>query len=74
MKYTIKNNTQPTPKYPMLMIDDEKEMIVLMTADSVGTVIAHCTDKAPWSVGHYTTSWAMECFKPFDGEVTLAND
>jgi hypothetical protein len=58
----------------MLMIDDDKEMIVFMTADGVGTVIAHYKDTAPWSVGHYTTSWAMECFKPFNGEVTLAND
>jgi hypothetical protein len=75
MKYTIKDNTPPPPyEYPMLMIDNDKEMIVLMTVDGVGTVITHYKDKAPWPVGHHATTWSMECFKPFNGEVTLAND
>jgi len=74
MKYTINENTPPPYEYPMLMIDDDKEMIVLMTADGVGTVITHYENKAPWPVGYHITTWAMECFTPFNGEVTLSND
>ena len=67
--------------YPKLMIAENSGVIVLMTTEKAnegtGTIVRPAIlygGKTPTLViGHYSNTWAMECFSDYTGSVTLTN-
>ena len=68
MKVVAKELPGQTKSYPKLMVSDQGT-IILFSACGVGTILASKSH----GVGHHATSWSMECFKDFNGEVILSN-
>lgn len=56
--------------YPCLMISTCNGSVVLFTEHEIGTCVHAGGDN---DLGEYSTAWAMDCFKPFNGTVTLSN-
>jgi hypothetical protein len=59
-------------KFPKLMIATDG-LIVFFMKESYGTVIKSEFD-VNWEPGEYSEKWAMDCFKDFEGEITLKNE
>lgn len=65
-------NIQPiSPKYPFVGISLETNLIVLFHENYKGIVLNRGI--SGYKDGHYSTAWAMHCFVPFEGSVTLSN-
>ncbi|MGD9678150.1 MAG: hypothetical protein AB7V16_07275 [Vulcanibacillus sp.] len=60
------------PKFPCLMICKGDGHIILFTSDNIGTTILPPKNSSSY-IGEYITSWSMEFFEPFEGEVILSN-
>lgn len=68
MKITIDETpAAPRIEYPCLMVSDDGA-VVLFTEPEIGFAVKHAGGL------HYDTCWAMRCFTPFTGSVTLSND
>lgn len=59
-----------TGEYPRLMINKDKDAVVLFTEKSTGMVVS-CLPGYDQVLGHFATDWYMGRFEPFQGEVTL---
>lgn len=59
-------------KYPCLMKSSNYGVIVLFISQKCGTCldVGHSNNE----LGEYSDYWDMDCFSPFDGEITLKND
>jgi hypothetical protein len=70
MKVKVSTPKRKVRLYPKLMTDGEG-LVILMTSDSTGTVIAtnFYSDN-----GHYCDDWDMTVLTDFEGELTLSND
>ena len=70
---TVKN-TEEKATFPCLMTTAYGKVVLMESADSyfgIGTVIvSDCHDQP---VGYFSDCWAINDFKPFNGEVTLKN-
>ena len=58
-------------KYPIIMMSTISNLLVFFTNNEKGTVIR---GNSTYEVGHYSASWSLESFKPFNGTITLEND
>ena len=70
MKVTV-NEESKEKGFPKLMINDDSDLIVLMTELGKGVVV-RVDGHNP--VGCYVDCWIMDYFKDFNGTVTLQND
>jgi len=72
---TAQIKQEPTPqedKFPMLMITNNEEEILLvigMSDESLVGVILKSDDRT----GEYDDCWSASSFKPFFGSITLSN-
>ena len=57
--------------YPFLGISEEKR-IVFFFAEKTGIVLADPT--LTHSIGYHSLFWSMECFRPFQGKLTITNE
>ena len=57
--------------FPKLMID-ENITIVLFNQEEKGVVVSNKV--GIYNIGDYYNNWAMNCFKDYNGEVTLKNE
>lgn len=77
IKSTRKNKpTQSSKdKYPCLLESTTKESgtVVLMTEKGKGTIVSGNGTTFFNTVGNYTDGWVMNCFKPYEGTITLEN-
>ena len=71
MKVEVKDKVSEI-KYPCLMIYRKFNLIVLFDEEKCGT----CINKGSSNdvLGEYETTYKMELFELFDGEITLKND
>jgi len=59
------------PKFPKLMININRDLIVLLSAPNEGTVVY--SDGHASQVGYYCPSWNESQFRDFDGKITLGD-
>lgn len=59
-------------KFPCLM-KAEDNLVVLFSANKTGVVLVNDDDEEN-KIGEYSCIWDMQCFEPFNGEITLEND
>ncbi|PCI28251.1 hypothetical protein COB55_04100 [Candidatus Wolfebacteria bacterium] len=67
------NKTKTTRKYPKLMINtgDCEGLVILMQYEGKGIVLHNPTPF--YAIGHWSSTWAMDEFENFEGEVTICN-
>jgi len=71
MKVTVNEEEEKENGFPKLMINNNNDLIVLMSHYGTGVVVSGNEHN---SLGHYSVFWSMDCFKDFNGTVTLQND
>jgi len=71
MKVTVNEEEKKVKEFPKLMINNGGNLIVLMTSDRCGVVVS--TNEFN-KLGNISDVWSMDCFKDFNGTVTLQND
>ena len=62
-----------TKAFPKLMLFKNTGLIALMVSPKCGTVV-HVGNSVTFKLGEWSTKFAQEGFKDFNGEVTLSND
>lgn len=67
----ISNKNKFTKRYPMLLIDENEECVVLMTDDNIGTVVYSNSDE--WKLGD-CQQWDIDEFSIFNGTIELSNN
>ena len=70
VKVSLKGELVKVKEFPKLMIDEDS-MIVLFNMSEEGFVV--CV-KSGYHLCYYSSSWAMEFFKDYEGEITLKNE
>ena len=76
MKSTIKKKEFEAEVFPKLVVSETGHTVVLATNRTKNNLHGVCVWADPRGnniVGDYLESWAPECFKDFNGEVTLSN-
>lgn len=71
MKVEVREVKKEGINYPCLMIGSDGS-IVLMKAPCEGVVLIE--GGSGYEIGYEANNWSMDCFKPFNGEITLSND
>lgn len=61
----------PDITFPKLMVSDGGR-VVLFERHGVGTIVGSIVSQE-FEVGSYSSSWAMDCFRDFHGEVTISS-
>lgn len=69
IKAEITTNEAPTKPYPKLRSSGEH--VVLFTDPTEGTTVH---PYGMYRIGYHSKCWDTECFKDFNGGVTLSND
>ncbi|MCP4182301.1 MAG: hypothetical protein GY761_03155 [Hyphomicrobiales bacterium] len=73
MKSIVRDEPEPNGKpFPKLMISKVTDVIMLMTSEDTGTVVARSDGDN--QLGYYNTMWDAKNFTDFTGSVTLSND
>lgn len=64
-------NQPSSIKYPFIGIRLENNLIILFHDCEKGIVLDR--GNSSFREGHYAINWAMHCFVPFQGSVTITN-
>lgn len=68
---TVVDNYPSSIKYPFIGIRLENNLIILFHDYEKGIVLN--PGSSSFQYGYYSINWAMRCFVPFEGSVTITN-
>lgn len=77
IKSEVAKNKEETLDLPLLMVNNQTGMIVLVTELNKDDLNSVCgvLISGHWShkTGYFSKLWARDNFRPYDGEITLKN-